>query len=91
MRLSDLKFVKDNFYIWNFCFVGNTQETQDVNWRYIRLSEDVLDIFWTSYVGSIYALCLQDNKSLCDLFLTSSKKWSKIIFIIMQLMLSIVS
>ena len=27
--------------------------TQDVNWTYIRHSEDVQDIFWTSYVRSI--------------------------------------
>ena len=30
--------------------------TQDTNCTYIRLSEDVLIIFWTSYVCSIYAL-----------------------------------
>ena len=35
-----------------------TQQTQDVNWTYIRHSEDVLDVFWTSYVRSIYGLCL---------------------------------
>ena len=28
--------------------------TQDVNWTYIRCSEDVQDVFWTSYVRSIY-------------------------------------
>ena len=35
-----------------------TQQTQDVNLTYIRRSEDVLDVFWTSYVRSIYVLCL---------------------------------
>ena len=35
-----------------------TQSTQDVNWTYIRRSEDVLDVFWMSYVRSIYVLCL---------------------------------
>ena len=30
--------------------------TQDVNWAYIRHSEDVLDVFWTSYVRSINVL-----------------------------------
>ena len=30
---------------------------QDVNWTYIRRSEDAMDIFWTSYVRSIYVLC----------------------------------
>ena len=33
--------------------------TQGVNWTYIRRSEDVLDVFWTSYVRSFYVLCLQ--------------------------------
>ena len=32
--------------------------TQDVNWTYIRRSEDVQDVFWTSYVRSIYVLFL---------------------------------
>ena len=32
---------------------------QTVNWTYIKRSEDVLDIFWTSYVRSVYVLCLQ--------------------------------
>ena len=34
------------------------QWTQDLNWTYIRRSEDVLGVFWTSYVRSIYVLCL---------------------------------
>ena len=33
-------------------------ETQDVNWTYIRRSEDVQDAFWKFYVRSIYVLCL---------------------------------
>ena len=39
--------------------------TQDVDWTYIRRSKDVLDVSWTSYVRSIYALCpagCYDNK-----------------------------
>ena len=32
--------------------------TQDVNWTYIRRSEGVQDVFWTSYVRSIYVFCL---------------------------------
>ena len=35
-----------------------TQYTQDVNWTYIRRSEDVLDVFWTPYVRSVCVLCL---------------------------------
>ena len=34
-----------------------TPWTQYVNWTYIRRSEDVLDVFWTSYIRSIYVLC----------------------------------
>ena len=30
----------------------------DVNWMYTRRSEDALNVFWTSYVRSIYALWL---------------------------------
>ena len=32
---------------------------QDVNWMYVRHSEDVLEVFWTSYVRSMYFLCLR--------------------------------
>ena len=39
------------------CSLNLTQSTQDVSWTYIRRSEDVLDVFWTSYVRSIYVLC----------------------------------
>ena len=34
-------------------------DTQNVNWTYIRSSEDILDVFWTSYVRSMYVLCLR--------------------------------
>ena len=40
--------------VWN-----QAPYTQDVNWMYIRRSEDVLGVFWTSYVRSIYVLCLR--------------------------------
>ena len=30
---------------------------QDVNWTYVRRSEEVQDVFRTSYVRSIYVLC----------------------------------
>ena len=32
---------------------------------YIRRSEDVQDVFWTSYVSSIYVLCLQELCETC--------------------------
>ena len=35
-----------------------TQLTKDANWTYIGRSEDVQDVFRTSYVRSIYVLCL---------------------------------
>ena len=34
-----------------------TPWTQDVNWTYKRRSEDVLDVFWMSYIRSICVLC----------------------------------
>ena len=34
-----------------------TQSSQDVNWTYIRRSEDIQDVFWTSYMRSVYVLC----------------------------------
>ena len=36
-----------------------TPYTQDVNWTYIRRSEDVQDVFWTSSERSIYILYLR--------------------------------
>ena len=38
--------------------------TQDVNWKYTRRSEDVQDIFWTSYVRWIYVLW----PGACDMY-----------------------
>ena len=34
-------------------------QTQDVNWSYIRRSEDVLNVFWMFYERSVYVLCLR--------------------------------
>ena len=45
--------------LWGINLFDHPPLTQDVNWTYIRRSEDVLDIFWTSYVHSIYVLCLR--------------------------------
>ena len=33
--------------------------TQDLNWTYIRRSEDGLDVFWTSYTHSVHVMCLR--------------------------------
>ena len=32
---------------------------QDVNWTYTRRSEDIQDVFWTSYIRLIYILSLR--------------------------------
>ena len=34
--------------------------TEVVNWMYIRRSEDVSDVFWTSYLRLVYVLCSED-------------------------------
>ena len=34
-----------------------TPWTEDVNWTYVRRSEEILDLFWSSYTLSIYVLC----------------------------------
>ena len=31
--------------------------TQEVNWTYMRRSEDLQSVFWTSYVRLIYIMC----------------------------------
>ena len=43
-----LSFWLDRYY---------TPWKQDVNWKNIRLSEDVQDVFWTSFEFYIYVLC----------------------------------
>ena len=40
-------------------FLMISSQTQDVNWTCVRRSKDVQDVFWTSYVRSIYVLCLR--------------------------------
>ena len=56
-HLCNLKTVK-NAHGRVLLLLKWSQQTQDVNQTYIRRSEDVLDVFWTSYVRSIYVLCL---------------------------------
>ena len=34
-----------------------TPRIKNVNWTYTKRSENVLDVFWKSYVRSIYVLC----------------------------------
>ena len=47
------------FLIWQWKWQSNLPTTpwaQDVNWTYMRRSEDVQDFFWASYVRSIYVV-----------------------------------
>ena len=53
------------------CHRSMTPQTQEVNWTCIRHTEDVLNIFWTSYVRSIYVLCLRRIKSFAKMIITS--------------------
>ena len=46
-------FTLSNIYDEAFC---GTPWTQDENWTYIRRSEGIQCVFWTSYVRSIYVL-----------------------------------
>ena len=57
--------------IW-ILYLYLTPQTQDVNWTNIRRSEVVQDVFWTSYVRSIYVLYLRGNYSR---FYLNSKKF----------------
>ena len=54
-----IKLIRKPRLIWEIIILEEpSPQTQDVNWTYIRRWEDVLDVFWTSYVRSIYVLCL---------------------------------
>ena len=56
--------------------------TQDINWTYIRRLQDILDLFWTSYVRSIYDLCPEvENIMFCDIFKVSRSKVNPLKFI----------
>ena len=48
--------------------------TQDVNWTYERRSEDVLDVFWTSYAHSIYVLCLERHPTKMGKIISNQRK-----------------
>ena len=65
------------FYFNSFIFSWNTARSRSSprKWTYIRRSEDVLVVFWTSYVRSICALCLRGEVLFYEykLFLNISK------------------
>ena len=50
-----------------------TPQAQGVNWTYIWRSEDVLDVFWTFYVRSIYVLCLLGMLLSSDNYIIDTK------------------
>ena len=52
------KFMKQHMFIF---LLRKTPWTQDVDWQYIRRSEDVKNVFWASYVRPIYILCPGGN------------------------------
>ena len=60
MQGINLKPRKKEKIFWQ-AFEQNQEDSQDVTQyitlTYIRCLEDVLDIFWTSHVRSIYVLC----------------------------------
>ena len=47
-------FIKFKGHIKNPVKMSLLPRRHDVNWTYIRRSEEVLHVFWTSYVRSIY-------------------------------------
>ena len=64
LKLKFQSVLRKNNYFPSKGLIELTPWTQDVNWTYIRRSEDVLDVCWTSYIRSIYVLCLRDKMQL---------------------------
>ena len=77
-----------NQNIWSLDWIGFTKSylinlphwIQDVNWSYIRRSEDFLEVVWTSYVRPVYVICsggkqFENLKMLGDSRLTPWKFW----------------
>ena len=56
-----LKLRKFAALIKSFLHYFCTPSTQDINWTYLRRSEDVQNVFWTSYARSIYVLYPEDS------------------------------
>ena len=59
-------FIFTETVIWRCTVEKVTQWRQDVNRTYVRRSEHVLDLFWTSYVRSIYIMCLVGYKKFFE-------------------------
>ena len=50
--------------------LGRISWTQDVNWTYIRRSEDFQDVFWTSYVAQKMKFSIKDFFTFCAMLCT---------------------
>ena len=66
-KLIPKKLMQNSFSFSMLWECSSIPWTQNVNRTSIRRSEDVLDVFWTYYISSIYALCLGCN---LDIFIT---------------------
>ena len=51
-----VKYVSVVGALLDACLVRRYLWTQDINWTYIRRSEDIHDVCWTSYARPIYVL-----------------------------------
>ena len=66
-KLIPKKLMQNSFSFSMLWECSSIPWTQNVNRTSIRRSENVLDVFWTYYISSIYALCLGCN---LDVFIT---------------------
>ena len=57
-----------------------TPGTKDLDWTYIRCSDDVLNVFRTFYVCSIYVLCL-GRSAVISYSSNASAQWQSIVFL----------
>ena len=69
-QISPVKPLQTYADFHEFCLLF-TPWTQDANWMYIRRSEDVLNVFLTSYVRSICVFC---SGATCITFIQSHFK-----------------
>ena len=53
------------YSIYSCCYWVNKKQTtwiQDVNWTYVRRWQDILDVYWVSYMRSIYVQCSGESE-----------------------------
>ena len=81
LKTLNLCFQKYIRILVNVFVSPNTPLTQNINWTYIRRSEDVLDVFRTFYVRSIYVLCpLGTWRVIREIYLYDWKEQANIFF-----------